>query len=337
MPEEQTNVQEQDQGAELNLFGEEVSPEDSNPVVEDGHGTHYVMDEFEDPSLESQEEVVDEPASESVDGEQEPEAELPAWVDPTKPDLPVEEAAVHWKERHANSQKYIEELKGKVEQYGQYSPERLEQLRNVEYLLQQNPQLIDSLYGKETAPQAQPAAESEPVQVPEWYDPMDAYDPTTKSGKWRVQQEQLQQQALLQQVQSTVSEALSQRDQEFERRQLMERRRSDMESLYEKHALDHAERAGFEQFLTNGPGRDLTMEDKYNFYKILTSQQDQQQPVEQQRPGTESLEEKITEVQRARRLPRPGIPGGQAPAELSDQDQFTAGLTRSSKPRWKIG
>jgi len=331
---EQTNVQTkpEENGTNQSLFGEEVAPEDrGNPTENSSQPLSFFEDvDFDDASLGGDDE------NKSQENEPEPAAEEPApWVDPTKPNLNPEEAAIHWKDRHTNSQEYITKLQGELNQYQGMSPEYIRQLQSVETMLRDNPDIIDSLYNRAAGKQTQPV-EPQPIQVPDYYDPSEALDPTTPSGKWKMQQEQAQQQNLLSQMQNIVSDALSKRDQADAARAAEQARQAEIQNLYTKYNLDQAEAAGFQSFLQNGPGRDLTMEDKYNFYLMLNGRMSQA-PAQEGEPQPD-LDSKINEIQNTVRKPGPqNTPAGGHLQDLNPQEVFNRGLLKTSGPRWKVG
>ena len=328
-------------GAELNgtnadLFGDAVPPEESgNPADEGTPRQGFFEDvDFNDTTLAGDDKNTAAQEGEATPPATETEPQQPTWIDPTKPDLTPEQAAEHWKNRHVNSQEFITKLQGQIGQYGEMSPEYIRQLQSVESLLSQNPDLIDQLYNRASG--AQEPTQPQPVKVPEYYDASEALDPSTQSGQWKAQQDQLQQQALLGEVRNVISETLSRRDEAQRQREIVAARNSELAALQTNYGMDQAEAAQFGQFLKSGSGRELTLEDKYRFYLSLNNIQPHQAQAPQVQ--TPALDSKIKEIQSTTRKRSPGTtPTGGQLQDLNPQEVFNRGLLNVAGPKWKIG
>lgn len=323
-------------GTNANLFGEAVPPEESGDPADEGTPRQGFFEdvEFNDTTLAGEDKNKVVPQGEVIPAATETEPQTASWVDPTKPDLTPEQAADHWKNRHVNSQEFITKLQGQIGQYGDMSPEYIRQLQSVEGLLSQNPDLIDQLYNRASG--AQEPTQPQPVKVPEYYDASEALDPSTQSGQWKAQQDQLQQQTLLGEVRNVISETLSKRDEAQKQREMVAARNSELASLQTTYGMDQAEAAQFGQFLKSGPGRELTLEDKYRFYLSLNNIQTPQGQAPQAQ--TPALDTKINEIQSTTRKPSPGTtPTGGQLQDLNPQEVFNRGLLNVARPQWKIG
>lgn len=322
----QTNVAAPEEGTQdQSLFGEEVSPIAGNTGEEE---VLFAPGYFEEVPQDGK---VAEDNDNKTDNDKLKDP-VP-WIDPTKPDMTVDEAAAHWKKRHTDSQRYIEDLKHKVDEYGDVNPEYLRQLKSVESLLRENPDVLDTLYNrvapgeKEETPRQRQA-----VQVPDFYDPQDAYDPRTRSGEWRLQQEQTRFDQMASQFGGVINEAFEKRDQAAAAAEAEKTRREEAEGFYKENGVAEEDRARFEDFLSRGPGRDITIEDKYLFYKAISG--DVRPGVIEGKPNP--VAEKINQIQQARRLPSADPPPGALKKEMTDEEAFTEGLKQNSKPRWTV-
>lgn len=198
------------------------------------------------------------------------EENAPEWADPTKPDLDVESAAKHWKKRHNDSQRYISKIK---QQYGGITPDQVQNLLALQKVISRSPQLMDQVYaaidGRPVTPANNPAPEPEVVKPPEDFNPSDIYDPSTESGRWWLQQEQRRTQQLENRILQGVTSLISEDRKQTAIAQQKAARQHEFTQFATANSLTQEEQIEFEEFVTKGPGRQVTLEDMFKFYRLL--------------------------------------------------------------------
>lgn len=332
---EQTNVQQTEGTQQESVFLDGNPYDDGNPVEVVGK-TLYPLEEIPpDGDAFYNTEPADEgqPPEEAEQSQEEPTSEdMPDWIDPSKPTLTdPKEAALHWKKRHQDSQQYIEQLTEQVKAFEGLTPEYVENLRVVETVLKNNPDILNMLYERTTGPQngnqSVPQQAQSMPQPPEFFDPAEMFDPSTPSGQWYAQVQQAKEQELLQKF----SKVLEEREQQRMLAEQARQRQQQLQSFYEQNKIDDTTRREFEQFLENGPGRELTYEDKFKFFQLLKGM-----PTSDNGNGS-SLNEKIVQVQRNNQIRNPSQMSVQPQPEKSEEQAFVDGLIGQSKKRWTIG
>lgn len=249
------------------LFGEEIAPESHSA------GALTPDPAFLDETTEQPESAA--PATPDITAEQ----ALPEWADPTKPDLDVESAARHWKKRHGDSQRYISKLK---EQYGGMTPEHVQNLTALQRVISRDRNLMDQVYaaieGRPTAAGTwssdhNPEPEPERIEPPEDFNPADIYDPATPSGKWHLEQEGRRMQNLEKRILQGVTSLIGEERKQTLAAQQKSARQQEFAQFIAKNGLTQEEQVDFQEFVTKGPGRQVTLDDMFKFYRLLRDEE----------------------------------------------------------------
>lgn len=217
-----------------------------------------------------------------------------AQTEPVKEEVAQPQVDTNWEKRYKDLQSYHDkkrtELEQQVAQYQGINTEEYRQLMALKNVITDDPEILGTIERKLSGktPQAGTATQQVPqmpqIQLPPKpmdFDPIDAYDLSTPSGQWMQQVEQVKQAQLLQSMQQmiqqqtqsiapSIMQTLQQQQQaETKRRQEQQARQ---EFLNRHQDMTQQELEQFENFVAKGPGRQITQEDLYKFYKILNSE-----------------------------------------------------------------
>lgn len=228
------------------------------------------------------------------------EAKESPWLDPTKPTTKdPANAALHWKKRFEDSQEYIKKLNAKIDSLVD-KMNTIEQLQRDKQTRETEPRGVfrqagrQDKYGfKSVESPGSRAGKSDyddededdysadfkllpdEDEQPAWFDPEDAFDPTTKSGRWyrdwmsrnmrRVQD------AVIRRAAEEAEKRFLEKFEQVRTKAEIEKEAADMKAFFEGNKIPQEEQEGYMNFLKNPP-QNIPFSLKFRIYKMISEE-----------------------------------------------------------------